>query len=215
MKWTTAGRHSATAVLVTLAMFVLVNAEPASQGTQQGTLNSGGATPPPEEPARLLVSKQLLNKYVVENMDVVIKYSVFNVGSVTATNVLLKDPSFGPDFKVVGGQTEVSLGRIPPSANVTHTLVVKPLKFGYYNFTAAQVSYASGDDAKEVLQGFSSEPGEGYIAPFREFDKRFSPHLLDWAAFAIMSLPPLFIPFMLWHSSKSKYEAVLSAKKNK
>jgi len=66
-----------------------------------------------------------------------------------------------------------------------------------------------------VLQGWSSEPGEGYIAPFREFDKRFSPHLLDWAAFAIMSVAPLFIPFMLWHSSKAKYEAVLLAKKSK
>jgi translocon-associated protein subunit beta len=210
MKWATGG-SSATAVLVALAMFILVSGDPNSQ--QQGTLNTGAGSG--EDPARLLVSKQLLNKYVVENMDVVIKYSIFNVGSITATNVLLKDSSFGPDFKVVGGQSEVSLGRIPPSANVTHTLVVKPLKFGYYNFTAAQVSYASGDESKEVLQGFSSEPGEGYIAPFREFDKRFSPHLLDWAAFAIMSLPPLFIPFMLWHSSKSKYEAVLSAKKLK
>lgn len=168
-----------------------------------------------EERSRLLVSKQLLNKFVVESMDVVIKYSVFNVGSVAASNVQLKDTSFGPDFSVVGGQTEVSLGRIPPQGNVTHTLVVRPLKFGYYNFTAAQVTYTSGDESQEIQQGWSSEPGEGYIAPFREFDKRFSPHLLDWAAFAIMSVPPLFIPFMLWHSSKAKYEAVLLSKKSK
>jgi len=168
-----------------------------------------------EEKSRLLVSKQLLNKFVVESMDVVIKYSVFNVGNVAANNVQLKDASFGPDFDVVGGQTEVSLGRIPPQGNVTHTVVVRPLKFGYYNFTAAQITYTSGEDTKEVQQGWSSEPGEGYIAPFREFDKRFSPHLLDWAAFAIMSVPPLLIPFLLWHSSKAKYEAVLLSKKSK
>ncbi|CAG7826357.1 unnamed protein product [Allacma fusca] len=169
----------------------------------------------PDEKSRLLVSKQLLNKFVVESMDVVIKYSVFNVGNVAANNVQLKDASFGPDFDVVGGQTEVSLGRIPPQGNVTHTVVVRPLKFGYYNFTAAQVTYTSGEDTKEIQQGWSSEPGEGYIAPFREFDKRFSPHLLDWAAFAIMSVPPLLIPFLLWHSSKAKYEAVLLSKKSK
>jgi len=175
---------------------------------------TGQTTDTQEETARLLVSKQLLNKFVVESMDVVIKYSVFNVGTVAATNVQLTDASFGPDFQVVGGQADVSLGRIPPQGNVSHTLVVRPNKFGYYNFTSAQVSYTSGD-SKEVQQGWSSEPGEGYIAPFREFDKRFSPHLLDWAAFAIMTVPPLLIPFLLWHSSKSKYEAVLLTKKAK
>jgi len=179
------------------------------------TADSQASTSTGEDPARLLISKQLLNKYVVESMDVVIKYNVYNVGSVTATNVQLKDASFGPDFKVVGGHTDVNFGRIPPAANVTHTLVVRPIKFGYYNFTAAQVTYKSGDESPELLQGWSSEPGEGYIAPFREFDKRFSPHLLDWAAFAIMSVPPLVIPFMLWHSSKSKYEGVILGKKSK
>jgi len=173
---------------------------------------TAGSPAPGDEKARLLVSKQLLNKFVVESMDVVIKYSVFNVGSLAANNVQLKDTSFGPDFAVVGGQTEVSLGRIPPQANVTHTVVVRPQKFGYYNFTSAQISYTSGEESAEILQGHSSEPGEGYIAPFREFDKRFSPHLLDWAAFAIMSVPPLIIPFMLWHSSKAKYEGVVSKK---
>jgi len=168
-----------------------------------------------DDPAKILVNKQLLNKYVVESMDVVIKYSLYNVGSVTATNVQLKDASFGPDFKIVGGQTDVTFPRIPPASNVTHTLVVRPIKFGYYNFTAAQVTYKSGDESPELLQGWSSEPGEGYIAAFREFDKRFSPHLLDWTAFAIMAVPPLVIPFMLWHSSKSRYEAVLLGKKSK
>jgi len=172
-------------------------------------VSSDSSTGSSDDPARLLVSKQLLNKYVVESMDVVIKYSVYNVGAVTATDVQLKDASFGPDFLVVGGAPEVNLGRLPPSANATHTLVVRPVKFGYYNFTAAQVTYKSGDESSEVwglnilisnffggrrvvnifnewismfsqvLQGWSSEPGEGYIAPFREFDKRFSPHLVS------------------------------------
>jgi len=174
-----------------------------------------GETPAGTEPefgAKLLVYKQLLNKYVVESMDVVISYTLYNVGSVSAMGVHLKDDSFGPDFELIG-QTDVVFDRIPPEANATHTLVVRPIKFGYYNFTAAQVTYKSGEGSQEIIQGFSSEPGEGYIAPFREFDKRFSPHLLDWAAFAIMSAAPLIIPFMLWHSSKSKYENVVSSKR--
>jgi len=165
-----------------------------------------------ENEARLLVQKTLMNKYVVETMDVVLKYSIFNVGGVTATNVHLADLSMGPDFDMVGDSAEVNLGRIPPGGNATHTIVARPLKFGYFNFTSAVVTYSSGENTQEVNQVYSSEPGEGYVAPFREFDKRFSPHFLDWAAFAIMSVPPLLIPFLLWHSSKAKYETVGSKK---
>ena len=83
---------------------------------------------------------QIQNKYLVEGKDVVIHYGLYNVGDNAATDVVLSEVGFGPnDFDVAGGQTVVKIDRIPPKANNTHILVVRPKKFGYFNFTSAEV----------------------------------------------------------------------------
>lgn len=38
---------------------------------------------------------------------------------------------------------------------------------------------------------------------------------LDWFAFAIMSLPAVVAPFVLWWVSKCKYELILKQKREK
>lgn len=166
-----------------------------------------------EGSARLLLAKQIHNKYLVEGMDIVVKYSLYNVGDSAATNVQVTDKGFRPDdFDLVSGQLEYKLERLGPGSNSSQTVVVRPRKFGYFNFTAAEVSYSGSEGSSVVLTGLSSDPGQGVIIAARDYERQFSAHFLDWAAFAVMTLPSLGIPFLLWWSSKSKYEAIAAKK---
>jgi len=169
-------------------------------------------------PARLLIEKQVLNKYLVESRDIVVNYNIFNVGQSAATDILISDSSFSEEhFDLISGILKFTVPRLGPGSNITHSAVVRPKAgiWGRFNFTAGDVSYMTDETSKEPQIGFTSEPGEGFIVSLKEFDRRFSPHVLDWAAFAIMTLPSLVIPFLLWFRSKSKYEAIVSSNKSK
>jgi len=142
-------------------------------------------------------------------MDMVVKYSLYNVGDSAATAIKIKDNGFkNDDFELVSGQTSFKLDRLAPGANTSQTIVLRPRKFGYFNFTAAEVTYTGVEGSSVVLTGLSSDPGQGSIIAARDYEKQFSSHFIDWAAFAVMTLPSLGIPFLLWWNSKSKYEAI-------
>ncbi|CAG9759643.1 unnamed protein product [Ceutorhynchus assimilis] len=167
--------------------------------------------------ARLLISKQILNRYLVEGKDIEVRYSLHNIGKSPAVQVELKDNGFNSDaFEVVGGHLSTKFARIPPESNFTHVVVVRPNKYGYFNFSSAEVSYKVSDAPDAQTQvSYSSEPGEGGIVAFRDYDKKFSSHYWDWLAFALMTCPSLVIPLVLWYNSKSSYEKVSKpSKKN-
>ncbi|NXQ66807.1 SSRB protein, partial [Quiscalus mexicanus] len=108
-----------------------------------------------EDGARLLASKSLLNRYAVEGKDLTLQYNIYNVGSSAALDVELSDDSFPPeDFGIVSGMLSVKWDRIAPylfiANNVSHTVVLRPLKAGYFNFTSATITYLAQEGAQVV-----------------------------------------------------------------
>ncbi|CAI8015386.1 Translocon-associated protein subunit beta [Geodia barretti] len=51
--------------------------------------------------ANLIASKTILNEHMVEGKDLTIKYSIYNVGTSAAVNVLLEDSSFPEEHFVI------------------------------------------------------------------------------------------------------------------
>ena len=75
------------------------------------------------------------------------------------------------------GQSAVKFDRLAAGANTTHALVLRPTKFGYFNFTSAEVTYrVSEEEDSETKIGFSSEPGQGVIIALKDYDRQFSAH---------------------------------------
>ena len=67
------------------------------------------------ESAHLLVSKRVLNEYVVEGRDLTVSYAIYNVGSSPATSVSLVEETFSSDdFQVVSGQLSVRWQSVAP-----------------------------------------------------------------------------------------------------
>ena len=132
-----------------------------------------------DESARLLVSKNVLNQYLVEGQDLTVMYSVFNVGGSAAVDVQMVDHSFPAEvFEKVQGSLEVSWSRIAAGTNVSHSVIMRPLHAGIFNFTSAEVSYKASEEASTAQQGYSSAPGQGRIMYAKDYDRKFSPHMV-------------------------------------
>lgn len=92
----------------------------------------------------------------------------------------------------------MAVDRIPPGGDNGHTIVVRPKRFGGFNFTSAEVSYKTSDDDSAVLQvAQSSDPGQGYILPLKEYEKQFSAHMVSFTQYVLPEL------LLICHSSWS------------
>lgn len=157
--------------------------------------------------AKLLVDKEIFNKYIVEGRDILVNYHIINLGGSVARDVKVIDDTFPKDrFEVVNGYLTFTIPEIAPGVNVTHAVVLRPRpnSWGQHRFGPARVEYKQ-NDAGQLQLATSSELGEAYVVASRTFDKKFSSQFLDWFIFAILCIPSLYGPYYLYTQSDAKF----------
>lgn len=157
--------------------------------------------------AKLLVDKEIYNKYIVEGRDILVNYHLINVGGSVARDVKVIDDTFPSDrFELINGYLTFTISQIAPGTNVTHAVVLRPLanSWGPHRFGPARVEYKQ-NEAGQLQLATSSELGEAYVVAARTFDRKFSSQFLDWFIFSILCLPSLFGPYYLYLQSDSKF----------
>uniref|UniRef100_A0A915EV19 Translocon-associated protein subunit beta n=1 Tax=Echinococcus canadensis TaxID=519352 RepID=A0A915EV19_9CEST len=155
--------------------------------------------------ARLVVTKEVLNRYLVEAKEVTLLYTIHNLSPKTARDVEIHDRLPESDFTFVHGSRSTRWPSVLPMSNITHSVIVIPRSAGYFNFASAEVTYKAGMDGT-VTYGYSSAPGMRLILIPSVFNRQFSSHWVEWICFAFIMTPCLAIPYMLWRASASKYK---------
>jgi translocon-associated protein subunit beta len=70
-----------------------------------------------------MMNLQIQNKYLVEGMDTVVKYSLYNIGEAAAVEIQLTESGFSAeDFDLAGGNLAVQIDRMAPKANNSFTV---------------------------------------------------------------------------------------------
>lgn len=157
--------------------------------------------------AKLLVDKEILNKYIVEGRDIVVNYHLINIGGSVARDIKVLDDTFPSDrFDIVNGYTTFTIAEVAPKQNVTHAVVLRPKadSWGPHKFGPARVEYKQ-NDAGQLQLATTSELGDAYVVAARTFDRKFSSQFFDWFVFAILCIPSVAGPYYLYHQSDSKF----------
>eukprot|EP00730_Choanoeca_flexa_P015766 TRINITY_DN7315_c0_g1_i1.p1 TRINITY_DN7315_c0_g1~~TRINITY_DN7315_c0_g1_i1.p1 ORF type:complete len:183 (+),score=39.49 TRINITY_DN7315_c0_g1_i1:117-665(+) len=165
--------------------------------------------------ALLAVSKDVVNTYAVAERDIIVRYSIFNLGDETAKEVTLVDESFdepNSGFTRISGLTTVTFAEIAPGTNVSHHLVVQSSYPGYYNLSAAKVHYYSTEDASIQTVAHSSQPKQVPILPQDDFARAYDTHILDWVVFLALAVALVYVPFNAYKASTEKYAKVAKSK---
>ncbi|GAB0496344.1 hypothetical protein MMPV_007656 [Pyropia vietnamensis] len=153
--------------------------------------------------AFLILSRSIETPNILENHNLTLLYSVFNVGGGEATDLALVDQSFPAQrFSLLEGSFSKKWPSLAPGASVTSSVVVDARRAGTFYTHPAVLSYkpVGGVETKTT----SASDGTISVEDEYTFNKRTDMHVTDWIAFAVASALTVFGPYMAYVTSSRK-----------
>jgi len=134
----------------------------------------------------------------VAGRKLVTTYQIYNVGTSPAYNVKLTDDSWPEEnFEKILGLTSVSLEKLAPGTNFTHTIVLRPKVPGRIFLDRGIVSYQQTPKGSPQ-QCWTTDVGEIEVVLRSESERRTAPHLGEWTIFGILALISIAPAALYW-----------------
>lgn len=153
--------------------------------------------------AFLILSRTVETRDVLENHNLTLLYSVFNVGGGEATDLVLLDKSFPiKRFLVLEGEFSKEWPSLAPGASVTTSVVVDARRAGTFYTHPATLTYkpAGGVETKTT----SASDATISVEDVSTFNKRTDMHVTDWIAFAVASALTILGPYVVYSTNARK-----------
>lgn len=167
-------------------------------------------TSPRNEGAFLIFSRTLSGP-LVDGLNVSVKYSVHNVGSVPALRVQLRDASFPASRFDSGGTLRHTWSAVKPGESEGLEVKLAPKRAGTLYVSAPAVSYRDGG-ATRVSRLASADAMT--VEDAVKYARRTASHKKEWAVYGVAFLVLALAPSLLYMSWKPAPDATVQVKKH-
>jgi translocon-associated protein subunit beta len=148
---------------------------------------------------RLLIHQQVLNKHVVANREVLVKYTIFNSGTQKASNVELKTFFDSEQIEFLAGNATVRFSIIEKFSNLTYVVIIKP-KFSSSLIFNTNISYFHKTNK---TTGFTAGFPEVNVSKFHEYCRKHACNAFELLVVLLTLSFWIVIPFLLFFISRN------------
>eukprot|EP00177_Eucheuma_denticulatum_P004536 GFKZ01008245.1.p1 GENE.GFKZ01008245.1~~GFKZ01008245.1.p1 ORF type:complete len:204 (-),score=19.23 GFKZ01008245.1:334-882(-) len=165
--------------------------------------------PTPAHSRALLALDRTLSSPLVAQLNTTVHYTIHNIGTHAATDLLLKDNSFPPSrFTVHSGNPRLTIPSLQPDDSFSTSVQLTPKRAGHLIVTPPTVAYTDHLNIQHVSAVATDD--HLIVEPLVEFRRRTEKFRLEWALYSLAFTLLVAAPALV---STLTQRAVLQTKK--